>query len=299
MHSPHQPAIVELTQVTANRVDRYIELSGGGSCGDSSVRRNFLEQPRLSFIDETSFINSASIIKHCTKLHASTRTAWQISINRSSLTAVSDPLPETNPNVRINSLNVLSDSWYTLRSVEFDYRNRNGEWSTQRREAYDRGNGATILLIDWSRRTVLLTRQFRVPAYLNGHVDGMLTEAAAGLLDADDAATAIRREAAEETGCHVREVTPLFELFMSPGSVTERVAFFTATYSPADRVASGGGLPDEGEDIEVIELDLDDAISQVAEGRIVDGKTVVLLQWAQLNDPKRNQDLSPRTRPPR
>lgn len=188
---------------------------------------------------------------------------------------------------------MLSDNWYTLRSVDFDYQSRSGEWSTQRREAYDRGNGATILLVDWSRRTVLLTRQFRVPAYLNGHVDGMLIEAAAGLLDADDAATAIKREAAEETGCRVRDVTPLFELFMSPGSVTERVAFFTANYGPDDRVASGGGLADEGEDIEVVELDLDDAISQVADGRIVDGKTVVLLQWAQLNDPKRSQALSP------
>jgi nudix-type nucleoside diphosphatase (YffH/AdpP family) len=193
--------------------------------------------------------------------------------------------PTANSRVRIDRVEVLSDSWYTLRRVDFDYRNRNGEWSRQQREAYDRGNGVTILLIDWSRRTVLLTRQFRVPAYLNGHTDGMLIETAAGLLDDDDATTAIRREVAEETGYQVRAVRPIFELYMSPGSVTERVAFFVAEYTPDDRVDRGGGLDAEGEDIEVLEIDLDDAIDQIADGRIVDGKTVLLLQWAQLNEP--------------
>lgn len=198
---------------------------------------------------------------------------------------MSELLPTRNPDVRINTVDVLSDNWYVLRSVDFEFRNRNGEWSRQQREAYDRGNGATILLVDWSRRTVLLTRQFRIPAYLNGHVDGMLIETAAGLLDEDDAATAVRREATEETGYRVREVTPLFELFMSPGSVTERVAFFVAEYTPEDRVTDGGGLEEEGEDIEVMEVDLDAAFDQVSDGRIVDGKTVLLLQWARLNDP--------------
>jgi nudix-type nucleoside diphosphatase (YffH/AdpP family) len=152
----------------------------------------------------------------------------------------------------------------------------------QRREAYDRGNGATVLLVDWQRRTVLLTRQFRIPAYMNGHPDGMLLETAAGLLDGDDPADAIRREAEEETGYRVRDVTPLFELFMSPGSVTERVAFFAAAYQPSDRVHDGGGIEDEGEFIDVVEIGLDDAFEMVRDGRIVDGKTVLLLQWAQL-----------------
>lgn len=190
--------------------------------------------------------------------------------------------PDGNPNVRIQSLDVLSDSWYLLQKVRFEIVDRDGEWSVQEREAYDRGNGATVLLVDWDRRTVLLTRQFRIPAYLNGHGDGMLLETPAGLLDADDPETAIRREAEEETGCRIRSVTQLFDLFMSPGSVTERVAFFVAEYQPSDRRTSGGGVEEEGEDIEVVEMALDDAIAAVGDGRINDGKTVLLLQWAQL-----------------
>lgn len=199
---------------------------------------------------------------------------------------MSTPFPNTNPNVRIDAIEILSDSWYVLRKVRFEIRDRLGRWSTQEREAYDRGNGATVLLIDWTRRTVLLTRQFRIPAYLNGHLDGMLLETPAGLLDDDDAETAIRREAEEETGCRIRSITPLFDLYMSPGSVTERVAYYVAEYVPTDRIGRGGGLEQEGEDIEVVELDLDDAITAIADGRINDAKTVLLLQWAQLNDPR-------------
>ncbi len=194
---------------------------------------------------------------------------------------MSASLPTANPDVRITNIEVLSDSWYTLRRVDFDHR-IDGRWTGQQREAYDRGNGATVLLIDWRRRTVLLTRQFRLPAYLNEHPDGMLIETPAGLLDDDDAETAIRREAEEETGCRVGAITPLFELYMSPGSVTERVAFFVAEYQPADRVGGGGGLAEEGEDIEVVELGLDEAMAGIASGEIVDGKTVLLLQWASL-----------------
>lgn len=190
-------------------------------------------------------------------------------------------LPNGNPDVRINQVEVLSDAWYTLRRVDFDHRQSGGEWNNQQREAYDRGNGATILLVDWEQETVVLTRQFRMPAYMNGHPDGMLIESAAGLLDDDDAETAIRREAEEETGYRVRSVTRLFDLFMSPGSVTERVAFFAAEYTPDDRVNDGGGVADEGEDIEVLEITLDDALDRVATGEIGDGKTVILLQWAQ------------------
>ena len=132
---------------------------------------------------------------------------------------------------------------------------------------------------------MLLTRQFRLPIFLNGHPDGMLIEAAAGLVDGDDAETAVRREAEEESGVRVGDIERLFELFMSPGSVTERVTFFTATYSHEHRVSSGGGLTDEGEDIEVLEFTLDQALAMIESGEIVDGKTVLLLQWAALRRP--------------
>lgn len=190
--------------------------------------------------------------------------------------------PETNPDIRINQIDVLSDAWYTLRRVDFDQRDRGGQWHHAQREAYDRGNGAAILLVDWTRETVVLTRQFRMPAYLNGHVDGMLVEAAAGLLGAEDAETAIRREVEEETGFRVRSVEPLFDLFMSPGSVTERIELFAAEYRPDDRVSPGGGIAAEGEHLDVLELGLDDALAHVGDGRICDGKTVLLLLWAQL-----------------
>jgi nudix-type nucleoside diphosphatase (YffH/AdpP family) len=193
-----------------------------------------------------------------------------------------DPL--RNPRVRLRELEVLSDSWYTLRRATFDIQGRDGEWTTQHREAYDRGNGVTILLRDTTRDTVLLTRQFRLPAYLNGHPDGMLIEAPAGLLDGDDsdAEMAIRREAEEETGYRVDSVTRLGEYFMSPGSVTERVAFFTGAYCAGERASPGGGVAGEGEDIEIIEVALDEAIAMVERGEIVDAKTVLLLRLAQI-----------------
>jgi nudix-type nucleoside diphosphatase (YffH/AdpP family) len=192
--------------------------------------------------------------------------------------------PRGNPGVRLRDLEVLSDSWYTLRRVTYDFQSRDGNWTTQRREVYDRGNGATILLRDATRDTVLLTRQFRLPAYLNGHPDGMLLEAPAGLLDDDDrdAETAIRREAEEETGYRVKDVTPLGEYFMSPGSVTERIAFFSGSYRAGERVSQGGGLASEGEDIEVVELALAEAIAMVERGEILDAKTVLLLRLAQV-----------------
>ena len=178
---------------------------------------------------------------------------------------------------------MLSDSWYTLRRVTFDFQGRDGQWTMQRREVYDRGNGVTILLRDTARDTVLLTRQFRMPAYLNGHPDGMLLEAPAGLLDDGDAdaETAIRREAEEETGYRVGSVRRLGEYFMSPGSVTERIAFFTGSYRAGERVSQGGGVASEGEDIEVVEVTLAEAIAMVERGEIVDAKTVLLLRLAQ------------------
>ena len=192
--------------------------------------------------------------------------------------------PQRNPRVRLREVEVLSDAWYTLRRVTFDIQGRDGTWTTQHREAYDRGNGATILLRDSTRDTVLLTRQFRLPAYLNGHPDGKLLEAPAGLLDADDASaeTAIRREAEEETGYRVQDVTRIGEYFMSPGSVTERVAFFTGSYRAGERVSEGGGVASEGEDIEIVEVTLAEAIAMVERGEIVDAKTVLLLRLAQV-----------------
>jgi len=187
-----------------------------------------------------------------------------------------------NDRVTNLELEVLSDHWFVLRKATFDFRHRDGRVTREVREAYDRGNGVTILLHDPQAGTVILTRQFRLPIYLNGHPDGMLIEAAAGLLDApgEQPEEAIRREAEEESGVRVTEVRRLFELFMSPGSVTERVTFFAATYSHEQRVSAGGGKADEGEDIEVVELDLSDALAMVERGVIDDGKTVILLQWA-------------------
>ena len=190
---------------------------------------------------------------------------------------------QRNPRVRITGTETLSDDWFVLKKTRFDYRRRDGTWSPQSRETYDRGNGAVILLYERGAGTVLLTRQFRLPAYANGHPDGMLIEAPAGLLDGDDPAEAIRREAEEETGVRVGEVTRLCDVFMSPGSVTERLTFFTAPYEGADRVSGGGGLASDGEDIEVLELPLRDAVTMIETGEIVDGKTIMLLLWAQVH----------------
>lgn len=190
-----------------------------------------------------------------------------------------------NPDVRVVDVELVASAWHVLRRTTLEVRGRDGRWERQQRETYDRGDGATILLHDAARRTVLLTRQFRFPAYVNGHPDGMLVEAAAGLLDADDAETAVRRETEEELGVRLGPVEPVMQLFMSPGSVTERLHLFAAPYTTDQRISAGGGLADEGEDIEVLELDVDEALAMVADGRICDAKTVVLLQWAVLSGP--------------
>lgn len=190
---------------------------------------------------------------------------------------------DRNPDVRIRDVEVTSDGWHVLRRTTYEFRGRDGQWTTQSRETYDRGNGATILLYDPEARTVLLTRQFRLPAYVNDHPDGLLIEAAAGLLDDDSPEDAIRREAAEELGVSVGPLNHLFDLYMSPGSVTERVHFFAAPYSSADLTGAGGGVAEEGEEIESVTVPYDDALAMIADGRVVDGKTVILLQWAALN----------------
>jgi nudix-type nucleoside diphosphatase (YffH/AdpP family) len=193
--------------------------------------------------------------------------------------------PTSNPRIRVTDVRLLSDNWYRLHTTTFDVQGAAGEWSTQSRETYDRGNGATILLYDVSRRTVLLTSQFRYPAYVNGHPDGMLVEAAAGLLDDDDPETAIRREAIEETGHRVGDVTHVFDAFMSPGSVTERLHFYAAPYDAGTREHDGGGLAHEGEHITLVELDIDEALALIDTGGIIDAKTIMLLQWAVLRGP--------------
>lgn len=184
--------------------------------------------------------------------------------------------------IRIHKVETLSDDWFLLQKTTFDYRRNDGSWQRQTRETYDRGHGATILLYNRERRTVVLVRQFRFPTYGNGH-DGFLIETAAGLLDQASPEERIRAEVEEETGYRVGAVNKVFEAFMSPGSVTERLYFFVAEYDPASRAGNGGGIAEEGEDIEVLELAMTDAMQMMADGRIADGKTIMLLQYAALH----------------
>ncbi|MFE1408553.1 NUDIX domain-containing protein [Streptomyces sp. NPDC058770] len=190
---------------------------------------------------------------------------------------------DRNPDIVIRDVELTSRGWHVLRRTTFDYRRRDGRWETQQRETYDRGNGVVVLPYDADRGCVLLTRQFRYPAYVNDHPDGMLIEAAAGLLDGDAPLAAVRREAAEELGVALGPLTHILDAYMSPGSVTERLHFYAAPYTSADRTGSGGGLEEDGEDIEVLELPFSEALSMVRDGRIADGKTIMLLQWAALN----------------
>lgn len=192
------------------------------------------------------------------------------------MTDTTDPAP-----IRIRSVETLSDDWAILKKTIFDYRRRDGTWETQVRQTYDRGNGAAILPYDPARSTVLLVRQFRLPAYVNGHPEPLI-EVCAGLLDRDDPETCIRREAEEELGYRLRAVERVFDAFMSPGSVTERLAFFVARYDASDRIGDGGGDRSEGEDIETLEPTLDEALGMIARGAIVDAKTIMLLQHAKL-----------------
>lgn len=188
----------------------------------------------------------------------------------------------TTPRVQIVDTQVLSDDWYVLKKTTFDFLRRDGTWQRQSRETYDRGNGAVLLLFNARNSTVVLTRQFRFPTLVNGNADGMLIEACAGLLDGDDPETCIRREAEEETGYRIRAPRKLFEAYMSPGSVTEKLHFFAAEYEASDQIGAGGGHAHEGEDIEVLELSLSAALAKVRTGAIQDAKTIMLLQHAAL-----------------
>ncbi len=185
--------------------------------------------------------------------------------------------------VKIVKTEILSNNWYTLKKVTFEYQGKNGKWITQNREAYDRGNGSTILLYNKEIKTVILTRQFRLPTFINGNPTGMLIEACAGLLDLDNPEDCIRRETEEETGYKISSVKKIFEAYMSPGSVTEVLHFFVAEYSKSMKVSEGGGV-DEDEDIDVLEMDFEKAYSMISTGEIRDGKTIMLLQYAKLNN---------------
>jgi nudix-type nucleoside diphosphatase (YffH/AdpP family) len=188
-----------------------------------------------------------------------------------------------NPKIEILKNEILSDNWYTLRKVTYNYLKKDGQWETQLREAYDRGNGATILLYNKETKSVILTQQFRLPTYLNGNESGMMIEACAGLLDKDNAEECIRRETEEETGYKISSVEKLFEIYMSPGSVTEIVHFFVAEYTKEMKVHDGGGIEHEQENIEVLELDFDKAFGMIKTGEIKDAKTIMLLQHVKIN----------------
>ena len=189
-----------------------------------------------------------------------------------------------DPKIKIQKTELLSDNWYLLNKVTFDYQKEDNSWITQKREVYDRGNGAAILLYNSIQKTVILTRQFRLPTYLNGNKTGMMVEVCAGLLDKDNPEQCIIRETEEETGYRLSTVHKVFETYMSPGAVTEILYLFVGEYDITLKVSDGGGLETEQENIEVLEYSFDEAFSMIQTGEIKDAKTVMLLQYAKLNN---------------
>ena len=190
-----------------------------------------------------------------------------------------------NPSITIQKTELLSDNWYLLNKVSFDYKMEDQDSETQVREVYDRGNGAVILLYNSTNKTVVLTRQFRLPTYLNGNTSGMVIEACAGLLDTENPEECIIRETEEETGYRLSSVKKVFQSYMSPGSVTEILYFFIGEYQPNMKVSDGGGLAEEHENIEVLEYPFQEAYQMIASGEIIDAKTIMLLQYAKINLP--------------
>ncbi len=188
-----------------------------------------------------------------------------------------------NPNVKIKEAILLSDNWYSLKKIIYDYLKKDGTWETQEREAYDRGNGAVVLLYNKTQQTIILTRQFRISTYLNGSKDGMMIEACAGILEQENPEDSIKRETEEETGYRLKKVEKVMESYMSPGSVTEILYFFIAEYDKEMKVNEGGGVAEEQEEIEVIELDFQKAMGMIKTGEIKDAKTIMLLQYAALH----------------
>jgi nudix-type nucleoside diphosphatase (YffH/AdpP family) len=184
--------------------------------------------------------------------------------------------------IRVKDVRVLSSNYATLKDTTFEWRRADGEWQTQTRETFDRGNAATLLPYHLKQRTVVLVKQFRYPAYVSGY-DDLLIEAAAGLLDNEAPELRIRAEAEEEIGYRLGAISKIFEAFMSPGAVTEKMHFFVAEYEPEMRIGSGGGIAEEGEEIEVLELPIEQALAMIDDGRIVDAKTIMLLQYAALH----------------
>ncbi|PRZ28066.1 GDP-mannose pyrophosphatase NudK [Flavobacterium granuli] len=187
-----------------------------------------------------------------------------------------------NPQIKIKQTDLLSDNWYTLNKVTFDYQKKDHTWITQKREVYDRGNGAAILLYNSQKKTVILTRQFRLPTYLNGNESGMMIEVCAGLLDQDHPEQCIIRETEEETGYRITKVEKVMETYMSPGAVTEILYLFVGEYDESMKVSDGGGLEEEEENIEVMEMSYDEAYSMIESGLIKDAKTILLLQHAKI-----------------
>jgi len=177
---------------------------------------------------------------------------------------------------------LLSDNWYSLEKITFEYLRDDGVWEKQIREAYDRGNGAVILLYNVEKETVVLTKQFRMPTYVNGNTDGMMIEACAGILEKGNAEETIKMEVEEETGYMIDDVKKVFESYMSPGSVTEILYFFIGAYEDGMKVSEGGGADDETENIEVLEMGFNEALGMVKSGEIRDAKTIMLLQYAQI-----------------
>lgn len=189
-----------------------------------------------------------------------------------------------NPNIKIQQTDLLSDNWYLLNKVSFDFLRKDGKWVTQKREVYNRGNGAGILLYNKEQKTIILTRQFRLPAYLNGSETGMVIEVCAGMLDQDHPEQCIIRETEEETGYRIKSVQKIMEAYMSPGAITEILHLFTGEYDASMKVHDGGGLEHEQEEIEVIEMIFYDAYQMIATGEIKDAKTILLLQYAKINN---------------
>ncbi len=189
-----------------------------------------------------------------------------------------------NPKIKINSVKNLANEHYKLDSVNFDFKTKDGNWQNQSRECYDRGDGACILLYNSLKKTVILTKQFRMPSYLNGNADGMMLEVCAGLLDKDDPLTCIKKEAEEETGYKINNPTKVFEIYSTPGAVTEKIHYFIAEYNSDMKISEGGGLEAETEEIEVLEFNFEESLNLIKTGEICDAKTVILLQYAKINN---------------
>jgi nudix-type nucleoside diphosphatase (YffH/AdpP family) len=187
-----------------------------------------------------------------------------------------------NPEIKIQKTELLSDNWYILNKVTLDYKKEDGNWQTQKREVYDRGNGAAILLYNLQKKTVILTRQFRLPTYLNGNKSGMMIEVCAGMLDLNNPEECVIRETEEETGYRITKVEKIMETYMSPGAVTEILYLFTGAYDESMKVSEGGGVAHEHENIEVMEMSFEEAYALIESGEIQDAKTIILLQHAKI-----------------